>query len=509
MIFLRRSILILLPLSASGCLNVSSVPGPVISAASPFAFTGGGTQITIRGTGFGSGAKVAVDGQPCTSQTIVSSTQINCTLPAHAPGTVAITVTGAPPNNQVATVGTFNYKIDGFTRLDRFAGQPSAMGFADGVGAKAAFSGASQVVTDGTSLYVLDGNMTIRKLDPSTGAVTTFAGRAGGIAGNTTPVDGIGSAAAFNYLSYMAYVSNPNGKFIYVLDYQVPMPPLVAILRQVNLATAQVTTINPGVSISPSGMSSDGANNLFVTSYICAGAGAILKIQVYPSVSSTDCFASGFGVFAIGAAAYDGTNLYISDGGFSIQQVDATAGGVVAPFATSGYAFSNVYSLSYDAGSLYGGEYTDVVKIPVSTGVAEQWAGSATGGEADGVGAAAQFTTAISTSTVLNGSLYFGDSGTSTVRKVSLATAAASTIAGVNGSYGEVDGSATAVKFNGARSVVSDGTYYYVGDFHGGTIRKVNIATGDTSTILSGLAGGAPTRLAMDSTKTNVFYSTN
>ncbi|HYH08004.1 MAG TPA: carboxypeptidase regulatory-like domain-containing protein [Thermoanaerobaculia bacterium] len=53
----------------------------------------GGTPITINGTGFLTGATVTVGGIAATNVVVVNAVQITATTPAHAPGTVAVTVT--------------------------------------------------------------------------------------------------------------------------------------------------------------------------------------------------------------------------------------------------------------------------------------------------------------------------------------------------------------------------------------------------------------------------------
>ena len=45
----------------------------------------GGTAVTITGTGFLAGATVSLGGTPATGVTVVNSTSITATTPAHAP----------------------------------------------------------------------------------------------------------------------------------------------------------------------------------------------------------------------------------------------------------------------------------------------------------------------------------------------------------------------------------------------------------------------------------------
>ena len=57
----------------------------------------GGTPVTINGTGFVSGATVTIGGAAATSVVFVSSTRLTAVTPAHATGTVDVTVTNPGP----------------------------------------------------------------------------------------------------------------------------------------------------------------------------------------------------------------------------------------------------------------------------------------------------------------------------------------------------------------------------------------------------------------------------
>jgi large repetitive protein len=53
----------------------------------------GGTAVTISGTNFITGATVSFGGTAATSVVVVSSTEITCVTPAHAAGSVTVSVT--------------------------------------------------------------------------------------------------------------------------------------------------------------------------------------------------------------------------------------------------------------------------------------------------------------------------------------------------------------------------------------------------------------------------------
>src|SRR5262249_57278148 len=72
------------------------------SAAPASGSTAGGTQLTLTGTNFASGATVSVGGIATTAVTVVSATTITATTPAHAAGTVNVVVTN--PDTRSATL---------------------------------------------------------------------------------------------------------------------------------------------------------------------------------------------------------------------------------------------------------------------------------------------------------------------------------------------------------------------------------------------------------------------
>ncbi len=86
-------------------LNGSAAnPAPTVTSISPS--TGpaaGGTSVTITGTGFLPGATVSLGGTPATGVTVVSSTSMTATAPAHAAGTVNVVV-----SNSDAQTGMLN-----------------------------------------------------------------------------------------------------------------------------------------------------------------------------------------------------------------------------------------------------------------------------------------------------------------------------------------------------------------------------------------------------------------
>src|SRR6185369_14511474 len=82
----------------------SAAAAPTVSAISPTSgSTSGGTSVTVTGTGFSAGATVSLGGTSATNVTVVSSTSITATTPAHAAGAVNVVVT-----NTDSQSGTLN-----------------------------------------------------------------------------------------------------------------------------------------------------------------------------------------------------------------------------------------------------------------------------------------------------------------------------------------------------------------------------------------------------------------
>lgn len=100
-----RGVMVLL----SGAAPANPAPDP--DSVSPLSGApGGGTAVTITGTGFVTGATVTFGGQPATSVVVVSGTSITCVTPAHVAGAVDIVVTN--PDTQLGTLAA------GFTYVD-------------------------------------------------------------------------------------------------------------------------------------------------------------------------------------------------------------------------------------------------------------------------------------------------------------------------------------------------------------------------------------------------------
>jgi hypothetical protein len=117
-------------------------------------------------------------------------------------------------------------------------------------------------------------------------------------------------------------------------------------------------------------------------------------------------------------------------------------------------------------------------------------AGSTTAGYADGSASVALFNHPHALTTD-GSSLYVADYNNSLIRQVYISTGNVITFAGVQGSPGSwtatdsSDGSLA--KFRGLQGITTDGSFLYVTDSGAGSIRKISIATTAVSTLVSGL----------------------
>ena len=96
-----------------------------LSAVSPAnAGVGGGTVVTLTGSGFLSGASVTVGGASATAVTVQSGTSLTAILPAHAAGTVDVTVNNL--NGESATLaGGITYALPTALGLNFIGGGPN------------------------------------------------------------------------------------------------------------------------------------------------------------------------------------------------------------------------------------------------------------------------------------------------------------------------------------------------------------------------------------------------
>lgn len=210
-----------------------------------------------------------------------------------------------------------------------------------------------------------------------------------------------------------------------------------------------------------------------------------------------------------------------------------TAAGVVTTIAgtagASGFTdgtgaaarFHSPSAVASDAdGNLYVADTLNhAIRKITAAGEVTTVAGNGTAGSADGTGAAAQFSAPQAVALNTAGTqLFIADTGNHTVRRLTLATGAVTTLAGAAGEAGSLDGAGTAARFHSPTGIAADAQgRVFVSDTENNTIRQ--ISTTGAVTTLAGLARSAgaadgtgaaarfnePATLALDSAGTNLY----
>ena len=270
----------------------------------------------------------------------------------------------------------------------------------------------------------------------------------------------------------------------------------------------------------PTGLAFDGSGILYVAD---AGNNRIRKIVIATGVTTTlagnggngnnDGTGTGASFSYPSSVAYSSGNLYVADQGNHLIRKIVVATGVTTTLAgarimnefgdyigDAGYndatgtaaQFNGPAGVACDAsGNVYVGDQGNrrIRKIMAATGVTTTLAGNSRNGSADGTGTAAQFSVPTGVAYDGSGNLYVSDYGNHLIRKIVLATAAVTTLAG-NGVAGNTNGTGTTAQFNVPTRLACDGSgNVYVADRDNYVIRKIVVATGAVTT----LAGtGAP-----------------
>lgn len=225
--------------------------------------------------------------------------------------------------------------------------------------------------------------------------------------------------------------------------------------------------------LNPVAMASDSVGNLFVAD---TENSTIRKITPAGLVST---FAGIAGIFNSG----DGT-------------------GLAAQFNTpSGIALDT-------ADNLYVADTNNhTIRKITPAGVVTTFAGTAgVAGSSDGTGSAARFSSPQGLSVDTAGNVYVADSGNHTIRRIN-AAGDVTTLAGVAGSTGTMDGAGSVARFNNPTGIVNGGVgILWVTDTGNHTVRRINPISNYVNTIAgtagaSGYADGTSIATQFDSPK--------
>lgn len=313
-------------------------------------------------------------------------------------------------------------------------------GATDGAGIAASFKSPSTLAmgSDG-ELYVGDwGNNLVRKINLSTAAVTTFAGKTSAGLVN-------GSLASALFYGTANIVFDKSGDLFIADEENNVIREITAGGNVVTLAGSGVAGLHDGAAITaqfnhPEGMVVDASGNLYVAD---GNNNAIRKVVIATGVVTT----------------YSGTGV----AGFNNGNV-ATA------------TYHSPYGLAMDArGNIYVADIVNncIRKITVSTGTVSTFAGSGTQGLTNGPAATATFYFPGGVTFDSKGNLFVSELRNNTIRKVST-DGTVSTFAGT-GAQGATDGPAASTMFYQPLGMTFDGNgNLYVTDEYNNEIRKIS-----------------------------------
>ena len=338
----------------------------------------------------------------------------------------------------------------GFNNLvSTVAGQPGVSGSSDGTGTSAQFNHPEGITSDGSgNVYIVDTvNSTIRKLVVSTGEVTTIAGTAGVFGSN----DGIGPSAQFHLPSGITCDGNGN---LYICDsgnntirkLEISTGVVTTIAGLAGFSGSSDGTGTSALFYYPTGITCDGNGNLYICDTLnftirklVISTGAVTTIAGLAGSSGSS---DGTGTSALfnypTFITYDGNgNLYICDSGNNtIRKLEISTGVVTTIAGLAGSSGSSdgtgtsalfyyPQGITYDgAGNLY---IVDTVnntirKLVISTAAVTTIAGLAGSmGSRDGAGTFARFFQPCGITSIGSGNFYISDgSVNSTIRKLQL-----------------------------------------------------------------------------------------
>ena len=400
------------------------------------------------------------------------------------------------------------------------AGTAGLSGSSDATGASARFKSPTAIAHDSAAgvLYIADtGNHTIRRLDLASRAVTTLAGTA---VVNGATVNASGASARFH--GPIALALNAARSTLYVADQTGQT------IRQIVITGAAVTTLAGSSTVAgssdgtgtaarfdqPKGLALDGAGYLYISE---ANGCLIRRLQL--SGNQVTTLAGGYrladSVNATGTAArfnqpaglaYDaaGSRLLVADAlnaqvralNLATLAVTTLAGPPVSKGATDGAGedarFRTPRQLARDAaGNLYVADRDNhtLRKIAPDGSVSTLAGLAGSAATTDGTGAAARFNQPVGVAVTADGSsIYVSEAAGHVVRRVTSA-GVVSTLAGLAGTSGTVNGTGTAARFKEPAGLALDPSgNVYVADFGNHAIRKIT-APGGVVTTFAGKIG--------------------
>lgn len=383
------------------------------------------------------------------------------------PAAIAFDADGAM---YVADSGNYTVrKIDGGT-VSTLAGTASSFGtHTDGIGPTARFTSVVDLTVDTAgNVFVVDSRR-IRRV--------TAAGETATVAGDccSAPRDGTGTAAKFGSAQGIARDSADN---IYIAD------PMVHAIRTMSPAYVVATLPSRLGQADYRGFADGSAGNALFNTPVGVTGSADGTIYVADSMNCA-------------IREIDAANEVSTLVGEPEEELGA---------CSSAPTISQPKGISLDDDTLYVSAYADgYVAAITSTGATTVLAGSpGNHGFADGVGSAALFSSITGVATDGNGNVYVADSGNNTIRKIEIASRTVTTLAGDPlASAGSADGIGAAARFSGPCGLDADTSgNVYVADCGNHTIRKID--PDGVVTTIAGIAG-APGHVDGDASAASFF----
>ncbi len=418
------------------------------------------------------------------------------------------------------------YKRDTAGTSSIFAGSP-ASGFAGDGGAatSARLSNPQDAAADSAgNVYIADTfNERIRKVDTS-GNISTIAGT--GVQSST----GDGGPAASATLSRPDKLTVDSAGNIYIGDSGANNVRKIDTAGNIStIAGLGPTAVGDGAAAAsaslngPSGAAADAAGNIYIAD---AANNRIRKIDASTGNISTIAGTGTAGNTGDGAAATSATlsspygvaldsdgNVYIADTGNNrVRKVTVSSGNIAALAGTGTAGFTGDGGAAASAtlrsprgvavdssGDVYIADSQNerIRKVTISTGNIETIAGTGTAGSSGdgGLATAAQINFPHDLTLDASGNVYICDTFNSLIRKIDVSTGNISTIAGTeNTGFSGDGGLATAARLNFPRGLTLDAAgNLYIADYSNHRIRRV-----DTSGSIETIAGAGTAGLSGD-----------
>ncbi len=356
-------------------------------------------------------------------------------------------------------------------------------GAQDGPALSAQFSYLHNLAVDphnSALLYIADNNL-IRALTlTGTPVVFTLAGN--GSAGETNGSGAQSSFYAPRDLTVIPDLVGANTSSIFVADSAN------GLLRRIDLANPLAATSSLSANVAVSILAGQPSHRGYVDGVGTGSSFNSISIARFDAPS---------GIATDGVTAYvsDSNNGAIRAINLSSTDVSTLAGHgygyVDGPGAVA--RFRNPRGLALDAahGALYIADTDNnmIRKLDLATDTVSTVAGSTTSGSTDGSLSAARFWQPYGVAVSVDGTkLYVADTGNNAIRLIDLNAGTVSTLAG--GTLGSSDGVGAAAEFNQpvGMALSTDQATLYISDYSNHTIRALTLATGAVTTI-AGQAG--------------------